>query len=257
MYWTPKSPSGFPPLPDLVGVSFYDPQNEIEMLMMGRLRALQYVTPKDLLTLHLLPWMESISSDAEPLWKTPKANLIDWIMKCSRRPSKAWLTDIISHPIIPLPLQGGNRQYRCLMGMVDPSSELAKLYGEKENIFPCPEFFSRHKEALIACGIATQPTWSTPADLVRRFSQRQVDIETLQREVDCLLKLPVQNELISSTCNIEDIRKLRWLPGVSLNGESMLLAPNECHGADQSQLVDSVWGNNEHNCQSKLEESPG
>ena len=242
MYWTPEKPSGFPPLPDIFGVSFYDPPKEIERPMVARLRVLQDVPSKDILTLHLLPWMESIPSDAVSLWETPKANLIDWIMKGSRRPSKAWLTEIISHPIIPLPLQGAKRRYRCLTGMVDPTSELAKLYDEKEDVFPCPDFFSRHKEALIACGIATQPTWFTPAERVRYLSQRQVDTETLQRKVDCLLKLPVQNELISSTCDIADIRKLRWLPGVSLNGESTLLAPNECRGADQSQLVDLVWG---------------
>ena len=222
-------------------MSFYDAQNETEKLVMGRLEALQNVTPKELLTLHLLPWMHSIPSDAEPLWEIPKANLIDWIMKGSRRPSKAWLTEVISHPIIPLPLQDGKRQYRCLAGMVDPSSELAKLYGEKESVFPCPDFFSRHKEALIACGIATQPTWSTPAERARYFSQCEADIETLKHRVDRLLKLPVAKELTSSASEIKDIRTLKWLPGISRNGESTLLAPNECRGADQSFLVDLVW----------------
>ena len=167
MYWIPKNPPDFPPLPDIVGVSFYEPQNETERLVLLRLRALEDVAAKTLLTLHLLPWMECIPPDAEPQWKIPKANLIDWIMKGSRHPSKPWLTEVISHPIIPLPLYGGERQYRCLAGMVDPSSELAKLYDEDENVFPCPDFFSRHKEALKACGIATQPTWFTPAERVR------------------------------------------------------------------------------------------
>ena len=242
MYWTPKIPSGFPPLPDIVKVTFYDPQDEIEKLMVERLRALQCITAKDLLTLHLLPWMESIPFDAEPLWKIPKANLADWIMKGSRRPSKAWLTEIINHPIIPLPLQNGKTQYRCLKGMVDPSSELAKLYDEEENVFPCPDFFSRHKEALIACGIATQPAWFTPVERAKYFSQGEVDTETLQCKVDCLLKLPVGKELTSSTIEVAKIQTLKWLPGVSLNGESTLLAPNECRGADQSHLVDFIWG---------------
>ena len=210
--------------------------------MMGRLRALQDVTPEDLLTLHLLPWMESIPSEAQSQWQLPKANLIDWIMRGSRRPSKAWLTEVISHPIIPLPLQDGMRQYRCLTGMVDPSSELAKLYEEKENVFPCPDFFSRHKDALIACGIGTKPTWSTPVERVKYFSQCLMDIETLQRKVDCLLKLPIEKELISSKRDIADIRRSNWLPGVSLSGEYTLLAPNDCRGADQSHLVDLLWG---------------
>lgn len=210
--------------------------------MMRRLRALQDATNKDLLTLHLLPWMESIPSDAESQLKIPKANLIDWIMRGSRRPSKTWLTEVISHPIIPLPLQDGKRQYRPLAGMVDPSSELAKLYEEKENVFPCPEFFSRHKDALIACGIATKPTWSTPIERAKYFSWCLVESETLQRKVDCLLKLPIEKELISSTREVADIRKLKWLPGVSLNGEFALLAPTESRGADQSHLVDLLWG---------------
>lgn len=241
MYWTPKTPP-FPPLPDLVGVSFYDPQNEIEKLMMERLRALQSVTPKDLLTSHLLPWMESISSDADSLLEIPKANLIDWIMKGSRRPSKAWLTDIINHPIIPLPLHDGKRQYRCLMGMVDPSSELAKLYDEDENVFPCPDFYCRHKEALVICGIATQPTWNTPAERIQRFSRCEVVTEPLHNKIDCLLKLPIEKELISSDREVANIRRLKWVPGVSLSGGSTLFAPSKCRGADQSHLVDLVWG---------------
>ena len=244
MYSTPKIPSGFPPLPEITNVTLYDPQDEIENLIMKRLEALQYITAKDLLTLHLLPWMDAIPFDEEPLWKIPKANLVDWIMKGSRRPSKAWLTEIINHPIIPLPLQNpnGKTQYRCLKGMVDPSSELAKLYDKEENVFPCPAFFSRHKEALIDCGIATQPTWSTPVERAKYFAQGEVDTDTLQCKVDCLLKLPVEKELISSTIELADIQNLKWLPGVSLNGESTLLAPNECRGADQNHLVDFIWG---------------
>ena len=242
MYSIPKTPAGFPPLPDIVGVSFYDPQNEFERLMVVRLRALQDATAKDLLISHLLPWMESISSNAEPLWEIPKANLVDWIMKGSRRPYKAWLTDIISHAIIPLPLQDGKTRYRCLTGMVDPSSELAKLYDEEEKVFPCPDFFSRHKEALIACGIATQPSRSTPAERVRYFSKCGVDHVTLQRKVDYLMKLPVGKDLSSSTIDIADIRNLKWLPGVSVNGDSTLFSPKECRGVDQSHLVDLVWG---------------
>ena len=244
MYWTPKTLSGFPPLPDIADVAFYDPQDEIEKLMLERLRALQYITAKDLLTLHLLPWMDAIPSDEEPLWKIPKANLVDWIMEGSRRPSKAWLTEIMNRPIIPLALQDpdGKTQYRCLEGMVDPSSELEKLYDEEENVFPCPVFFSRHKEALVACGIRTQPTWFTPVERAKHFSQGEVDTETLQCKVDFLLKLPVAKELISSTIEIAEIQNLKWLPGISLNGESTLLAPNECRGADQSHLVDFIWG---------------
>ena len=210
--------------------------------MMQRLRAPQHVTPRELLTLHLLPWMESIRSDTEPLWATPKANLVDWIMKGSRQPTKAWLTEVINHPIIPLPLQDGKKNYRCLTGMVDPSSELAKLYDIKENVFPCPQFFSRHKEALIACGIATQPTWLTIVERVKYFSQCGEDFDTLKNRVDWLLKVAVAKEWMNSTSDLTDIRKLKWLPGVSLNGENVLLAPNESRGADQSHLIDFVWG---------------
>ena len=209
---------------------------------MKRLRAPQNVTSKELLTLHLLPWMNTIQSDTEPLWANPKAKLIDWIMKGSRQPTKTWLAEVINHPIIPLPLQDGKRGYRHLTGMVDPSSELAKLYDTKENVFPCPEFFSRHKEALIACGITTQPTWLIFVERARYFSRCEEDIDTLQHRVNWLLKMPVAKEWMKSTSELTDIRKLKWLPGVSLNGEKALCAPNESRGVDQSHLVDLIWG---------------
>ena len=35
---------------------------------------------------------------------------------------------------------------------------------------------------------------------------------------------------------------MKWLPGISLEGKKVLLAPNGCRGADVGYLVDLIWG---------------
>ena len=67
-------------------------------------------------------------------------------------------------------------------------------------------------------------------------------LETLQRKVECLLRLPIGKELVSSISALAEIQKSKWLPGVSIEGDPMLFAPNECRAADQNHLVDLVWG---------------
>lgn len=238
-----KMPSGLPPLPDIVDVSFYDPRHSSETIIIDRLKGLDIILPKDLLARHLLPWfMEPIALTTDDSRKIAKDNLLEWIMKASRRPSKAWLAEVMSRPIIPLPLRHGERKYRVVTELVDPSSELAKLYSDDEEVFPCPDFFSRHKETLLACGILSKPTAFTPLERARYYAQQGVVDDILRKRVELLMRISVDGDLMDSESSIKEIRELRWLPGASLTGQPILLAPNGTRGAGETYMIDLVLG---------------
>jgi sacsin len=237
-----KTPPGLPPLPNLSKVSFFEAQSEVERLFIERLKALPRVSDKDLLTQHFLPWMGTVTSDDAAL-SLAKEELVHWIMKMApTHPCSAeWQVDVFSHAIIPLPVEGGQRRYRCIAGMVDPSSSLAPLYDAGENVFPCPHFYTKHKNVLIAYGLTSKMQWDTPLERARYFAHHgdEVDINT---KVETLLKLRVLSKLSSSKDSIAEIRRLKWIPCTSVLGESILHAPFECRGADDRHLIDLVWG---------------
>ena len=220
--------------------SFYRPRSSAEKLLVERLKALEVVSVKDLFTRHFLPWMETVPALIEDKLSSVKYNLADWLLKNSLPHSDAWRKDVFSRQIIPLPIEDGQRRYRCLNGMIDPSSDLAKLYDKKERLFPDSDFFARRKVALIDYGLLSKPIWCTPLERARYLSQNHGDID-IQR-VKRLLKLPVCAEFADSVDAVAEIRGLKWLPGTSVTGQRVLLAPNECRGADESHLVDMVMG---------------
>lgn len=182
-----------------------------------------------------------MGSNTDAALISAKESLVNWIMEgAPHAHSEAWQRDVFSHPIIPLPVRSGQRRYRCIVGMVDPSSKIAKLYDEQENLFPCAEFHSRHQKALITYGILSEPLWYTALERARYFSECGDKIDKIK--VQRLLNFPVLTELSESATSISEIRALKWLPGRSIDEKSVLFAPSECRGADESYLVDLVWG---------------
>lgn len=198
------------------------------------------LSKKDLVTRYILPWIHRTPTTANGHLSLVKELLVDWMMKKSLPYSEAWAVDVFSYPIIPLPIHNGQRDYRCISGMVDPISDLAKLYDAEERLFPCSDFSNRHRDALLAYGLLSKPVWSTPLERARYLSQRGGGIDV--RKVERLLKLPVLNELASSQTSITEIRRLKWLPGTSVTGRPVLLAPQESRGAEEACLVDMVLG---------------
>lgn len=208
---------------------------------MSRLKELQKITVKELLTRHLLSWMSSVPTSADDYLSFAKTKLVDWIMnKAPSSHSKPWQTEVFCHPIIPLPVQDGERRYRYLSGMISPDSDLAKLYDKEEGLFPCSDFWSKHKPKLLTYGMLSSPVWSTPVERIKYFSRQRHAIDF--HKFEALLKLPISPDLSNSHASVKEIRCLKWLPATSVTGESVFLPPSECRGADESQLVDLVWG---------------
>ena len=233
-----KAPKDLPPLPDIPQVSFFCPQNSAENLVVESLKALGRVSNKDLLTRNLIPWMLKVPTDVEDDLNFPKLALANWVAKTSPPYSEDWRKDVFSRPIVPLPVLEGQRHYRCLSEMVDPRSAIAPLYDPDERRFPCPDFYTTHSGVLLSYGLLSQPIWSTPLARIQYLSQRpeRVDIT----KVKGVLNLPVLRKLLQTDSAVQAIRSLKWLPGSSKTGQSLLLAPKDCRDAQESHLVDRV-----------------
>ena len=232
-----QAPINLPPVPDIPGVSLYDLSCHDERNLVERFDLIRKINLLDLLKDYLLPWAVTVSDG--PLVKVKEA-LIEYTFQHLRG---AGTMDISNIPIIPLASTDGHeRKYRSLLGMVDPASPLTELYFEHEDVFPCPEFYQRHKETLRLCGISTDLSWNTCLDRVEYYSRCRVDVENLEAKVKCLLRLPIHHELGSSP-PIDEIRTLKWLPTIPISELAMTLSSSQaCRGADESDLVDCVLG---------------
>lgn len=234
-----EAPSDLPPLPNIEGVSFYDISNASEKYLTRQLKLLEILTIEQILTQFLLPWMAMAQDKAS---MPAKAALVEWIFDHSKYPTGSWKTNIMSQPIVPPPTRDGNIRYRCLKDLVDPTSVYSTLYFEEENVFPCAEFFTCHKGAFQACGISTGFNKDTPLDRAKVYSQHGADFQVLMDKVTNLLQGRFPYEVSSAALPTDEIRALKWLPGISTTGEMALFSPNDCRGADDSHLVDKVWG---------------
>lgn len=231
-------PAQLPPLPDLEGVSFYNVPSDGERYVLEQLNLLEKISIETLLTRHLLPWMKSVFEDS---LSTTKDALVDWIVHRSKIPSESWITNIISQPIIPVSVGKGQRIFKCLQELVDPTSRFSQLYFEEEHVFPLNSFFMKHKDALKACGLSDGVSSFTPLDRARIYSQHEVEEERLTERVECLFKAPITQEF-SNSDSVNEFRISRWLPGASTDGTPVFISPSHSRGSDQAYLVDKVWG---------------
>jgi len=232
-----RLPSNLPPLPNIQGLSFYDPSSSSERYLVENLRLLPELNLENLLMRFLLPWMEAV---ADGSLLVAKEAMADWTFQQSFWPSSSWLANVITRPIVPLPLHGGVQLYRCLKDLVDLDSQIAKLYFADESVFPSEEFFQRNKTSLRACGISNGAESLTV--ILRRaksYSQR-IPNRQLVKKVKLLLKAPIIEPIPSDFT--QNIRSLKWMPTTLADGTIGLSNPSQCRGADQSQLVDNVWG---------------
>ena len=235
-----EAPANLPPVPDIPTASFFRPQTSSEKTLVKRLRPFETVAKVDLVLRHFLPFMDTVPTNIDNALCSVKKNLADWLAMNSLPYSETWQKSVFCHPVIPLPVRDMQRRYRRLHGMVDPSSDIAKLYDKEEDLFPCPDFFARHKEPLLTYGLLSKPIWSTPLERIRHISRHSANINL--DKVETILKLEVMTELLDSEASLAEIRNLKWLPGWSTTDQPVILAPNECRGADEGHLVDSVWG---------------
>lgn len=239
------SPKSLPPVPLPPGFALFEFLSKDEKDVQKSLVLLKDMGLDVLLFEHLIPF---IFEGHDPKVSNPTIEhvryvLADFTLENSRNPSAARVELVGNASIIPLDLApDGQRQYRFLRELVDPFSALAKLYFVDEKVYPERQFFQKHSHSLVRCGIKTDVAWDTPLQRVRCYANR-TDLEQLLKRVRQLLTMPIDSKLASNEIITNEIRHLKWLPCLSLGGNTlMLLPPGECRGADERDLVDLAIG---------------
>ena len=240
------APKLLPAVPLPPGFALFQFSSKDEKDMQKTLALLEDMALATLLFEHLIPFAFKVHDPEvqESGFENAMYALADFTFENSRNPSAPWIDLVRGASIIPLHLapDGQRRQYRRLRELVDPFSDLAKVYFEDENVYPERRFFRKHSPSLVKCGIETQIAWDIPLHRVRCYAKR-TDLEQVLTRVEQLLAMPVDSKLSSNETIKNEIRNLKWLPCMSLGEESLkLLSPNECRGADERDLVDLALG---------------
>lgn len=229
-------PPGLPQLPVIPEISFFDPSNDSEKYLLKYFGLLETMTLETLLQNYLLPWAVT----AQDQDRKSKKDLIDFLFRRATG-SSSWVTLVAKFPIIPLDMaegSNGQTQYRYLADVVHSDCLISKLYFARENVFPDPAFFKKHRRALEELGIKCELTWPDMVKRIQEFSR--CTIGELGDKVDLLLALPVPHQDHSI---VNEIRTLKWIPGTRPGENSLsLLAPNECRPADMASYTDFVLG---------------
>ena len=202
---------------------------------------------KDLLSRHLLHWMESNPGNiAQADFAKIKEDIIKWILdKAPSSPSSTvstWQAEVFCHPIIPLPLVNKQRRYRCLKGMVDPDTKLGEMYLEEEDVFPCSETSLTHRWKLRIYGLAVEPTWDRIVERIRYFAERWEIVDLDRSIVENILDTPVKKPSSSSDATVMQIRSAKWLPARAVSGDDTTMAPDSCRNVEDARVIDLVLG---------------
>lgn len=239
------SPKLLPPVPLPPDFALFQFSSKDEKDVQKTLVLLKDMDLDTLLFEHLIP---VIFEGHDPEFSNPsiehaKYVLADFTLENSRNPSAARVELVRNASIIPLDLApDGQRYYRLLRELVDPFSALAKLYFVDEKVYPERQFFHKHSPSLVKCGIKRNIAWDTPLQRVECYANR-TDLEQVLKRVRQLLAMPVDFKLTSNETIINEIRRLKWLPCMSLGeGTLMLLPPGDCRGTDERDLVDLALG---------------
>ena len=232
-------PLHLPALPDIRGIFFVDLSNGNEKYILEELGVIGRMSNEQLLIKYLIPWMQ-ITSEEDSV----KRALADWIMLNSKFAEESWIENVLGQPVIPLSISSSKEHgtYARLPDLVDRRSTYAELYFDHEGVFPDENFYQKHKAALLACHIGNGIRFDTPLERARVYSKSDAPVEMLIPKVESLFKVPLDQQVTLSENSVQEIRCLKWVPGISTQGEAVMLSPDKCRGVDDSSLVDHVWG---------------
>lgn len=146
-------------------------------------------------------------------------------------------------PIIPVTTLYGEAiaRFATASELIDPAvPELSELAFDSEEIFPKGEFLRDFSVALKGCGLRTTIDEAVVQHRLRCYAQLKYPATGVQECVTKLLKsTPRWTTPLNQLGDSSEIRCLKWLPAIGLEGTLLFRAANECRGYEDQLLVSS------------------
>ena len=228
-----------PAICPIPGINFYRSVHESETYLIDSFNLLEQMNTEKLLFQHLLPFV--FSNQPVHSVEEVKLSLANFTMTKARHQERSWISKIDKFALVPLKIgdQGKVRAYRRIMALIDPESSLAKLFFPDEEVFPEPQFFERHRAALIACGLQKVINRDIVIERIRYFAQCQ-NVEELLKRVCRLVSSPLDAATPEDESIVTEIRTSSWLPATSPSGQLVKCSPLQSRAIEDSQLCNHV-----------------
>ncbi|KFZ14806.1 hypothetical protein V501_03059, partial [Pseudogymnoascus sp. VKM F-4519 (FW-2642)] len=122
--------------------------------------------------------------------------------------------------------------------LIDPSvPELRNLFFGEDEVIPVGEFFSQFQVALKGCGLKTAVDEALMNRRIRCYANSSHSVLEIQQRVYCLLKSTCRWTSPMSIWEDSELRRLKWLPVIDVDGILRLEAPNQSRGLKDRLLV--------------------
>ena len=231
---------GVTPVPEIAGIQFIVAQESTSSHQLLKTLGLTCHNTVELIQNHLIQhWSSQKLIDWSP---SSKEQLAEFILRYFSCLSLATQTKLQALPIVPVAKLDGKEtsDFACARELIDPSVlELTELCFRDEAIVPKKEFFDKFRVALKGCGLKIAVDKDVVQHRINCYAGSKYPFEEIRSRAHKLLKSQVAWMSSPNKQEYLELRHLKWLPAVDLNGTHSLRASNECRSPRDRRLVNS------------------
>ncbi|TVY34994.1 Sacsin [Lachnellula subtilissima] len=231
---------GVTPVPEIAGIQFIVAQESTSSHRLSQTLGLTCHNTVELIQNHVIPhWSSQKLIDWSPSSKEQLAGFIFRYFSCL---SLATQKKLQALPIVPVAKLDGNEtsDFACARELIDPSLlELTELCFYDEAIVPKKKFFDQFKVALKGCGLKIAVDKDVVQHRINCYAGSKYPFEEIRQRAHRLLKSEFTWTSSMNKQEYSELRHLKWLPTVDLNGTHSLRASNECRSPRDRRLANS------------------
>lgn len=228
------------PVPEIEGVQFIVAKELSSSQQLLQTLGLKCNNTVELIQNHIIPhWSSQKSKDWTPASKEQLAEFILQNFSSLSLPTQKKLQALPMIPVAKLDRKE-TCEFACARELIDPSVlQLTELCFRDEGILPKKKFFDKFKVALKGCGLKTAVDKDVVQHRINCYAGSKYPFEEIRQRAHKLLKSEFTWTSPPNKQEYSELRHLKWLPTVDLNGTRTLRASNECRSRRDRTLVNS------------------
>ncbi|RDL30678.1 Uncharacterized protein BP5553_10023 [Venustampulla echinocandica] len=232
---------GMSPVPAIEGVQFLiaNESNPTRQILLA-LKPADCVVSVQVIEDHIIPAWEN--GQAENWTSSCKEQAAAFILLHFSLLTHDTQAKLLRLPVVPVMQLDGTETSRFALAaeLIDPSvSELKALCFDNEEILPKERFFRDFSVALKGCGLKMMVDEAVVEHRIRCYANTNYPVSDIKDRAERLLKTTCRWTSPLNKYEGSDLRHLRWLPTVDINGKLSLKAPHDCRGFRDRLLVGS------------------